>query len=62
MCSHVLALRDAGITILIVEHSVPIMRTLCEEVVVLNFGSVIAKGKTSDVLEDPAVIAAYIGD
>ena len=35
---------------------------ICEELTVLNFGSVLAQGKTEDVLNDPAVITAYLGE
>ena len=35
---------------------------ICEELTVLNFGSVLAQGKTKDVLNNPKVITAYIGE
>ena len=35
---------------------------ICEELTVLNFGSVLAQGKTAEVLNDPKVITAYIGE
>ena len=35
---------------------------ICEELTVLNFGTELAKGKTAEVLHDPRVITAYIGE
>lgn len=50
------------VTILLIEHDMKLVSGICEEVTVLNFGRVLAQGKTSDVLNDPAVIKAYLGD
>lgn len=49
-------------TILLIEHDMKLVGGICEEVTVLNFGTVLAQGKTSDVLNDPKVITAYIGE
>ena len=54
-------LRDRGITILLVDHDVPFVFGLCDRVVVMNFGGVIAAGKPDDVYGDPAVREAYLG-
>ncbi len=54
-------LRDGGMTIMLVEHSVPAIAALCDRVLVLNFGEVLAQGPTAQVLRDPAVEAAYLG-
>jgi len=54
-------LRDGGMTIMLVEHSVPAIASLCDRVLVLNFGEVLAQGPTDGVLRDPAVEAAYLG-
>ncbi len=48
-------------TILLIEHDMKFVSGLCDEVSVLNFGTVIAQGKTADALNDPEVIRAYIG-
>ncbi len=50
------------ITILLIEHDMKLVKGICEELTVLNFGSVLAQGKTADVLSDPEVIKAYIGE
>ncbi len=55
-------LRDEfDMTILLIEHDLKFVAGLCDEVTVLNFGTVLAHGKVEDVLNDPAVVKAYIG-
>lgn len=49
-------------TILLIEHDMKLVSGICEEVTVLNFGQELAQGKTSDVLNNPEVIKAYLGD
>lgn len=49
-------------TILLIEHDMKLVGGICEELTVLNFGQVLAQGKTSEVLSDPAVITAYLGE
>lgn len=49
-------------TILLIEHDMKLVSGICEELTVLNFGQELAQGKTSDVLADPKVITAYLGD
>ena len=49
------------LTILLIEHDMSFVSGLCEEITVLNFGTVLAQGKTQDCLNDPEVIKAYIG-
>ena len=50
------------VTILLIEHDMKLVSGICEELTVLNFGSVLAQGKTKDVLNNPKVITAYIGE
>ena len=49
-------------TILLIEHDMKLVGGICEKLTVLNFGQELAKGKTADVLNDPRVITAYIGE
>jgi branched-chain amino acid transport system ATP-binding protein len=48
-------------TILLIEHDMNFVSDLCDEITVLNFGTVLAEGDTKTVLQDPKVIKAYIG-
>ena len=49
-------------TILLIEHDMKLVSGICEKLTVLNFGQVLAQGLTSDVLNDPEVIKAYLGE
>ena len=49
-------------TILLIEHDMRLVSVICEELTVLNFGTVLAQGKTSEVLNNPQVIKAYLGE
>ena len=48
-------------TILLIEHDMNFVSDLCDEITVLNFGTVLAEGETKTALADPEVIKAYIG-
>ena len=49
------------VTILLIEHDMKFVSGLCDELTVLNFGTVLAQGDTKTALSDPEVIRAYIG-
>ncbi|MGN0347334.1 MAG: ABC transporter ATP-binding protein [Lachnospiraceae bacterium] len=49
-------------TVLLIEHDMKLVSGICEELTVLNFGRVLCQGKTEEVLNNPEVIKAYIGD
>ena len=55
-------LRDEGLTIIIVEHMMDAIRSLCDRCVVMNTGAKIAEGPPAAVLADKEVIRAYLGD
>ena len=48
-------------TILLIEHDMKFVSGLCDEITVLNFGTVLAEGETKQTLANPEVIRAYIG-
>ena len=52
---------EFDLTVLLIEHDMKFVSGLCEEVTVLNFGTVLAQGDTKTALNDPEVIKAYIG-
>jgi branched-chain amino acid transport system permease protein len=55
------AIRESGITVLIVEHNMSLVMNVADQVVVLEAGSVIASGTAAQVQRNPAVITAYLG-
>jgi branched-chain amino acid transport system ATP-binding protein len=57
-----LALRQAfGLTMLLIEHHVPLVLSVCDHVYVLNFGQLLAEGKPTVIQTHPEVVAAYLG-
>lgn len=53
---------EFDMTILLIEHDMKLVSGICEELSVLNFGKELAQGETSEVLNNPEVIKAYLGD
>ena len=51
-----------NMTILIIEHDMKLVKGICEELTVLNFGKVLAQGPTNEVLQNKEVIKAYLGE
>ena len=49
-------------TILLIEHDMSLVKGICDNVTVLNFGTTLAQGKTAEALSNPEVIKAYLGD
>ena len=49
-------------TILLIEHDMKLVSGICEKLTVLNFGRILTQGVTKEVLSNPEVIKAYLGD
>lgn len=47
---------------LIIEHDLDLVRSVCDTLTVLDFGEVLASGPQAEVLADPAVLKAYLGE
>jgi ABC-type branched-subunit amino acid transport system ATPase component len=54
-------LRDAGKTVVLIEHDMAVIRELCDHVIVMDAGKLLAEGTPEEALRNPAVIQAYLG-
>jgi branched-chain amino acid transport system ATP-binding protein len=55
------AVRDSGVTLLVVEHNMSLVMGVADEVIVLDAGAIVARGAPSEIQRNPRVIEAYIG-
>ncbi|WP_425411867.1 hypothetical protein [Meiothermus cerbereus] len=54
-------IRESGVTVLFIEHLMPVVRALADRVVVMDYGQVIAQGRYDEVAANPRVREAYLG-
>jgi branched-chain amino acid transport system ATP-binding protein len=63
--SHMMGLtrkvRESGVTIVLVEHDMKAVMGLCDQLTVLNFGTLLAQGSPEQVRNNPEVVSAYLG-
>lgn len=55
-------IREAGVTVVLVEHDMELVMDVCDSILVLNLGRKLAEGTPREIQENPAVIAAYLGE
>jgi branched-chain amino acid transport system ATP-binding protein len=55
-------IRDLGITVALVEHDMDLVMDICDNLVVLNLGTMLAEGTPREIQDNPAVVTAYLGE
>ena len=61
LCDSLRELVGRGVSMVLIEHSVPVMTRLCDHMIVLHFGEIICQGNSGEVLADERVREAYLG-
>jgi branched-chain amino acid transport system ATP-binding protein len=61
LASLLIAIRESGMTILVVEHNMSLVMGIADQVIVLDAGTIVARGSPGEIQRDPRVIEAYIG-
>jgi ABC-type branched-subunit amino acid transport system ATPase component len=61
LVEQVLVIRNSGITVVLIEHNMPLVMRIADRITVLSFGRKIAEGAPKEIRENPEVISAYLG-
>lgn len=56
------SIRESGVAVVLVEHDMELVMDVCDSILVLNLGCKLAEGNPREIQENPAVIAAYLGE
>jgi ABC-type branched-subunit amino acid transport system ATPase component len=60
LCEHLLRLREAGVSMLLVEHNLGVVDQICDHVIVMDCGRTLATGRMEDLRKNPEVVRAYL--
>jgi len=61
MVQRIRRIRESGITVVLVEHSMEVVMNVCDRITVLSYGRKLAEGRPEEIRNDPVVIEAYLG-
>jgi len=62
MIGTVRAIRDSGVTVIVIEHVMHVIMSLCDRIYVLHHGELICEGAPEKIVRDPQVVQAYLGE
>jgi branched-chain amino acid transport system ATP-binding protein len=54
-------LREGGLTVMVIEHHMQAMMSLCDRIIAISFGRMLAQGTPAEIARHPDVVSAYLG-